>query len=323
MRSTSCRIPNHSWACRSRMPREKVFLEHCSRSHIMRCSTPWSAWNCGCVPRLPESVTSSHGRFRQGTSSRRSMASSMSRSDGWCTPTLAIHRPSLFERTGRSSHWPSPVPPLDFRAWHPCAKRMPSLDPGTAWSSLLTASQTSDRRLRNSSMSAVCRPPERTRSFSSSHSLVHHQQSAIHQRTRRALACVIVRTHSCANAQGDVHDVDHRQYPWIMILSGVLTSTMFYAAIAPEAALQSTCGETLSGPLARIVVRNWGALIGLVGLMMIYGALNPAVRPLVLIVAGASKVIFVALVLSHGGRYLASQAGVAIAIDAVMIALFD
>ncbi len=110
---------------------------------------------------------------------------------------------------------------------------------------------------------------------------------------------------------------------WIMILSGVLTSTMFYAAIAPEAALQSTCGETLSGPLARIVVRNWGALIGLVGLMMIYGALNPAVRPLVLIVAGASKVIFVALVLSHGGRYLASQAGVAIAIDAVMIALFD
>jgi len=28
-------------------------------------------------------------------------------------------------------------------------------------------------------------------------------------------------------------------------------------------------------------------------------------------------------VLSHGGRYLASQAGVAIAIDAVMIALFD
>lgn len=109
---------------------------------------------------------------------------------------------------------------------------------------------------------------------------------------------------------------------WIMILSGVLTSTMFYAAIAPEAALQSTFGETLSGPLARIVVRNWGALIGLVGLMMIYGALNPAVRPLVLIVAGASKAIFVALVLSHGGRYLGSQAGVAIAIDAVMIALF-
>ena len=109
---------------------------------------------------------------------------------------------------------------------------------------------------------------------------------------------------------------------WIMILAGVLTSTMFYAAIAPEAALQSTFGETLSGPLARIVVRNWGALIGLVGLMLIYGAVNPVVRPLVVIVAGASKVVFVALVLSNGARYLASQAGVAIVIDVAMIALF-
>jgi len=78
----------------------------------------------------------------------------------------------------------------------------------------------------------------------------------------------------------------------------------------------------LSGPLARIVVRNWGALIGLVGLMLIYGAVNPVVRPLVVIVAGASKVVFVALVLSNGARYLASQAGVAIVIDVAMIALF-
>ena len=52
---------------------------------------------------------------------------------------------------------------------------------------------------------------------------------------------------------------------WIMLLSGVLTSTMIYAAIAPDAALQSTFGETLSGPLAQIVVRNWGALIALIG----------------------------------------------------------
>jgi hypothetical protein len=48
---------------------------------------------------------------------------------------------------------------------------------------------------------------------------------------------------------------------WIMIASGVLTATMIYAAIAPEAALHSTFGETLDGPLAEIVVRNWGALI--------------------------------------------------------------
>jgi len=70
---------------------------------------------------------------------------------------------------------------------------------------------------------------------------------------------------------------------WIMILSGVLTSTMIYAAIAPEAALASTFGETLDGPLADLIVRNWGVLITLVGAMLIYGGIEPQQRPLVLI----------------------------------------
>ena len=49
---------------------------------------------------------------------------------------------------------------------------------------------------------------------------------------------------------------------WIMLVSGALTCTMVYAAIAPDAALRSTFGETLEGPVAEIVVRNWGALKG-------------------------------------------------------------
>ena len=69
-------------------------------------------------------------------------------------------------------------------------------------------------------------------------------------------------------------------------------------------------------------MRNWGALIALIGLMVIYGAFRPAVRSLVLIVAGVSKAIFIALVLSQGTRYLSQQAGVEVAIDAVMIVLF-
>ena len=36
----------------------------------------------------------------------------------------------------------------------------------------------------------------------------------------------------------------------IMLISGVLTATMIYAAIAPAAALQSNFGESLNGPLA-------------------------------------------------------------------------
>jgi len=109
---------------------------------------------------------------------------------------------------------------------------------------------------------------------------------------------------------------------WIMLVSGVLTSTMIYAAIAPQAALRSTFGEALDGPLAEIVVRNWGALIALVGAMLIYGAFNPASRPLVLTVAGISKLVFIGLVLTYGTQFLGQQVGVAMGIDLVMVVLF-
>lgn len=61
----------------------------------------------------------------------------------------------------------------------------------------------------------------------------------------------------------------------IMIVSGLLPMTMIYAAIAPEAALRSTFGDSVSGPVADIVVRNWGALIALVGAMLSMGRANP------------------------------------------------
>lgn len=109
---------------------------------------------------------------------------------------------------------------------------------------------------------------------------------------------------------------------WVMLISGALTLTMVQAAIAPSAALRATFGESLEGPLAQIVVRNWGALIGLIGAMLIYGAFHPHVRPLVLVVAGLSKVIFITLILTLGAQYLGHQAGVAIVVDSVMVLLF-
>ena len=114
--------------------------------------------------------------------------------------------------------------------------------------------------------------------------------------------------------------VDNMQ--WVMLISGGLTSTMIFAAIAPHAALKSMFGETLEGPLAEVVVRNWGALIAISGGMLIYGAYELDVRPFVLVVVGASKAIFSALVLSQGGRYLTRQAGVAVAFNLVIVGLF-
>jgi hypothetical protein len=109
---------------------------------------------------------------------------------------------------------------------------------------------------------------------------------------------------------------------WVMVVGGLLTLTMIFAAIAPRAALRANFGETLEGPLAEIIVRNWGALIALIGVMLLYGAYDPAVRAFALAIAAASKVIFIALVLSQGGRYLKAQAGLAVVVDLAMVALF-
>jgi hypothetical protein len=109
---------------------------------------------------------------------------------------------------------------------------------------------------------------------------------------------------------------------WIMLVSGALTCTMFYAAVAPQAALRSTFGESIDGPVAEIVVRNWGALIALIGVMLIVGAFNPAVRSLVLTVASVSKLGFITLVLVYGRQFLGFQAGTAVLTDLIQVAVF-
>ena len=106
---------------------------------------------------------------------------------------------------------------------------------------------------------------------------------------------------------------------WIMLISGALTFTMVFAAITPQLALNSMFGSNLEGPLAEVVVRNWGALIALIGGMLIYGAYKIEVRNLVLSVAALSKITFITLVVSNGfGVKLLS----AIAFDAVLTLIF-
>ena len=108
---------------------------------------------------------------------------------------------------------------------------------------------------------------------------------------------------------------------WILLVSGALTFTMVYGLFAPQAQLQSTFGATLEGPIADIVVRNWGALIALVGAMLIYSAFDPPSRRVAAAAAIASKLVFISLVLSKGGAYLGHQAGVAVVADTIMVLL--
>jgi len=107
-----------------------------------------------------------------------------------------------------------------------------------------------------------------------------------------------------------------------MIVSGLLTSTMFYAAIAPTAAQRSMFGEAIEGAVAEIVVRNWGVLVGFIGLLLIYGAFSDAHRRLVVLLAAASKVTFIFLVISFGQHFLGAQVGTSVLVDSIMVVLF-
>ena len=109
---------------------------------------------------------------------------------------------------------------------------------------------------------------------------------------------------------------------WIMLVSGILTTTMLYTAVAPAAAMRSSFGQALEGPLAELIVRNWGLLVGLVGLMLVYGAFVPPARRLVLSVAAISKAAFVLLLLTVGHEYIGQQIGIALWVDGLEALLF-
>ncbi|MCH6233790.1 hypothetical protein [Cognataquiflexum rubidum] len=111
-------------------------------------------------------------------------------------------------------------------------------------------------------------------------------------------------------------------FKWIMLICGLLTCSMFLGLFSPESSLESNFGEPLVTGPENIVVRGWSALIGLIGIMLIYGAFKPAVRDYSLVIAGMSKTIFVILVLSFGSQYMSFGAGTAVIVDIIMILLF-
>ena len=104
---------------------------------------------------------------------------------------------------------------------------------------------------------------------------------------------------------------------WIMLVCGLLTCTMLEAVVTPQVAVGNLFGETLQNPLALMIIRSWGALITLIGVMLIYGAFNPVNRRFAAVVAACSKLVFVGLVVSLGNPYL-SQAAWVVGFDTVV-----
>ena len=111
-------------------------------------------------------------------------------------------------------------------------------------------------------------------------------------------------------------------FKWIMLICGLLTCSMFLGLFSPESSLESNFGEGLVTGPENVVVRGWSALIGLMGIMLIYGAFNPAIRKFSLVLVGTSKIIFIGIILIYGRQYLEFGLGTAVVVDAIMVLFF-
>jgi uncharacterized membrane protein YozB (DUF420 family) len=108
---------------------------------------------------------------------------------------------------------------------------------------------------------------------------------------------------------------------WILIISGALTATMAYAAIDPQAAMMTSFGASLDGPLGNLIVRSWGMMVTLVGAMLILSAFRPKYRRLVMTAAAIGKLFLVALIVIEGGAIMTAALPVVI-FDGLVVLIF-
>jgi hypothetical protein len=112
------------------------------------------------------------------------------------------------------------------------------------------------------------------------------------------------------------------QTKWIMLISGILTTTILLYVIAPNYAAKSGFGQTLDGPLADLMARSWGMMVGLFGVMLIYAAFKPPLQRFVLTIVALGKGGFVVLLLTVGKVFLDQQMGMAVYADGLETLLY-
>ena len=75
-----------------------------------------------------------------------------------------------------------------------------------------------------------------------------------------------------------------------MIVTGALTAMAILQFIAPARILHTIYGEVPKDAASLALARHWGLLIFLIGTLLIYAALHPAVRDPAILVAMVEKI---------------------------------
>ncbi len=96
---------------------------------------------------------------------------------------------------------------------------------------------------------------------------------------------------------------------WILLVSGVITSSMLVAVIAPRLVFQQFFGTVLDGPLGNAIMRNWGLVIGMSGLLLIYAAYDETVRTPIMLFSIIGKLFFAMQVFTAGSTLKTARGG--------------
>lgn len=107
---------------------------------------------------------------------------------------------------------------------------------------------------------------------------------------------------------------------WILLVSGIATAGAGLAALFPRMLLR-LFGIDDGGSAVTFFVRHWGALIFVIGGLIVYAAYVPAVRAPVLAAAALEKIVIVALIFFGPLKRTPAMTAIAIA-DGIFAALY-
>jgi hypothetical protein len=82
------------------------------------------------------------------------------------------------------------------------------------------------------------------------------------------------------------------QIEWILLLTGLATAGALVLCLVPVTMMKMVFGQAPSDALSLLIVRHWGLLVGLVGVLLVYAAYHPEARVPTLIVAIVEKAAF-------------------------------
>ena len=77
----------------------------------------------------------------------------------------------------------------------------------------------------------------------------------------------------------------------ILIVTGAATALALVQFIAPSAVLRMVYGAAPADVVGTALARHWGLLIFLIGILLMYAALHPAVRDPTMVVAVVEKLV--------------------------------